>query len=47
MNSADLRTEIGITIPRIIDLLRDNDEDVREASINALSKFAEYGETSY
>jgi len=46
MNLADLRTEIGTIIPRIIELLSNNDSDVRQASINALSKLVEHGRTS-
>ena len=43
INPANLCTEIGKAMPTIIELLRDDDEDVREASVNALSKFAEHG----
>jgi len=46
MNSADLRTKIGTTIPKIIELLSDDDCDVREASISALSKFAEHSKAA-
>jgi len=46
MNSADLRTKIGTTMPKIIELLSDDNWNVREASISALSKFVEHGMTS-
>jgi len=46
MNSADLRTEMGPIVSKIVDLLRDEDEDVRQASINTLFKFVEHGKTS-
>ena len=46
MNSADLRTKIGTTMPKIIELLSDDDCDVREASISALSKFAEHSKAA-
>jgi len=43
MNLADLRTKISTIVLKIIELLSDNDWDIREASINALSKLAEHG----
>jgi len=43
INLANLRSEIGTTVPRIVDLLSNNNRDVRNASVNALSKFAEHG----
>ena len=46
INSADLHTEIGATMPAIIKLLSHNSSDVRQASINALSEFVEHGMTS-
>jgi len=42
MNPANLRPKIGTTMPRIVDLLSDKAEDVREATIKSLSKFAEH-----
>ena len=47
INIADLCTEIGTIIPRILDLLSDNDSHVRRASINALSKLVEHGKIVY
>jgi len=46
MNSADLHTKIGITMPKIIELLSDDDWNVREASISALSKFVEHSKAA-
>ena len=43
---ADLRTEIGTTMPRITELLHHGNWGVREASINTLSKFVEYCKTT-
>ena len=45
MNLANLHTKIGTIIPRIIELLDDEDSGVRQASANAISKFAEHGKT--
>jgi len=45
MNPANFRTEIGTIIPKIIDLFSNNDSDVRQASISALSILAEHGKT--
>ena len=46
-NSANLHTNIGTTIPRIVELLSDNNWGVRQVCINALSKFVEHGELVY
>jgi len=46
INSANLHTNIGTSIPRIIELLSDVNSGVRTASVNALSKFAAYGKTT-
>ena len=45
MNPANIHTKIGTIIPKIIELLSDNDWSVCEASINALSKIAEHSKT--
>ena len=45
MNSGNLHTEIGTSVPRIIKLLSDNDSNVCQASINALSKLVEHSKT--
>jgi len=47
INPANLHTEIEKTVPEIIDLLRDKFGGVREASVNALSKFAEHSKPIY
>jgi len=46
MNLVMFHTEIATFIPRIIELLSDNSSGVRQASVNALSKFAENGKTT-
>ena len=42
-NLADLHTEIGTTMPRVVNLLSDDDLYVRQTCVDALSKFAEHG----
>jgi hypothetical protein len=41
--SAEFRGFIETSIPQIIDLLKDNDEDVRSTSVEVLSKLSEQG----
>jgi HEAT repeat protein len=41
--AAEFRGFIETSIPHIIDLLKDNDKDVRSASVAVLSKFSEHG----
>jgi HEAT repeat protein len=41
--AAEFRGSIGTSIPQIIDLLKDDNWDVRSASVAALSKFSEHG----
>jgi len=45
MKQADLRIEIGTTMSTIIKLLSNSNSGVCQASANAISKFAEHGET--
>jgi len=45
MNSADIRTEIGTTMPRITELLSHDNRNVRWTSVNALSKFIKHSKT--
>jgi len=42
MNPADIRTEIGTTMPRITELLCHDNLGVRSASVNTLSRFVEH-----
>jgi hypothetical protein len=41
--AAELRRFIGTSIPQIIDLLKDNDTQVRSVSVEVLLKLSEQG----
>jgi len=45
MNPADLHTPICTTVPRVIELLSDNDPNICQASISTLSKLVVHGKT--
>ena len=42
--SVDLRETARPVIPSLVDLLKDEDEDVRSAAISGVIKLAEHGE---
>jgi hypothetical protein len=42
MFEAELREEISKAIPRIVECLKDSNNDVRSATISVLSSFGEY-----
>jgi HEAT repeat protein len=44
--AAAFQESIGLAVPQVIALLRDNDCNVRRAGANALGKFSEQGKIS-
>ena len=42
MLKAEFREEIGMSIPHIVECLKDSDEDVRSAAAEALSSLGAY-----